>query len=56
MLMLSADDTVQRIAVTPGRLDGGWVAIAASSLAAGDRVVTAGQGRLEEGNRVRVLP
>lgn len=56
VLMLSADDTVRRVAVTPGRLDGGWVAIAASSLAVGDRVVTAGQGRLEEGSRVRVLP
>ncbi|MBD3895799.1 efflux RND transporter periplasmic adaptor subunit [Halomonas sp. ML-15] len=56
VLLVTADDTIRRIAVTPGRLTGNWVTLPASSLAAGDRVVTAGQGRLEEGDRVRVLP
>ncbi|WP_104202476.1 efflux RND transporter periplasmic adaptor subunit [Billgrantia saliphila] len=49
------DDIVQRIAVTPGRLAGGWVTVTAS-LEPGTQVVTAGQGRLEAGMRVRVLP
>ncbi|MGR2738991.1 efflux RND transporter periplasmic adaptor subunit [Billgrantia sp. Q4P2] len=56
VLMLAEDDTVQRMAVTPGRLANGWVTVSAAALAPGERVVTAGQGRLEEGDRVRVLP
>ncbi|KAA0011262.1 efflux RND transporter periplasmic adaptor subunit [Billgrantia pellis] len=49
------DDIVQRVAITPGRLAGSWVTITAP-LEPGAQVVTAGQGRLEEGMRVRVLP
>ncbi|QTP58559.1 efflux RND transporter periplasmic adaptor subunit [Billgrantia antri] len=56
VLMLSDDDTVRQVAVTTGRLVDGWVSVTASSLASGERVVTAGQGRLEQGDRVRVLP
>ncbi|MGR4068993.1 efflux RND transporter periplasmic adaptor subunit [Billgrantia sp. C5P2] len=56
VLVLTDDDAIQRMAVTPGRLADGWVTVSAASLAAGERVVTAGQGRLDEGDRVRVLP
>nr|WP_244964821.1 efflux RND transporter periplasmic adaptor subunit [Halomonas kenyensis] len=56
VLALNDDDTVRRVPVTPGRLAGGWVTVNGEGLAPGDGVVTAGQGRLEEGMRVRVLP
>ncbi|MFQ3786822.1 efflux RND transporter periplasmic adaptor subunit [Halomonas sp. A29] len=56
VLMLAEDDTVLPMAVTPGRLANGWVTVSDAALAPGERVVTAGQGRLEEGDRVRVLP
>lgn len=56
VLALTHDDTVRRIPVTPGRLNGGWVSVSAEALGPDDRVVTAGQGRLEDGMRVRVLP
>lgn len=56
VLALNDDDTIRRASVTPGRLAGGWVSVNGEGLAPGDRVVTAGQGRLEEGMRVRVLP
>lgn len=56
VLVLDDDDRVRPVAVTPGRLADGWVAVSAASLAPGARVVTAGQGRLEAGERVRVLP
>jgi RND family efflux transporter MFP subunit len=56
VLALNDDDTIRRAPVTPGRLAGGWVTVNGEGLAPGDRVVTAGQGRLEEGMRVRVLP
>ncbi|PMR75465.1 efflux RND transporter periplasmic adaptor subunit [Billgrantia endophytica] len=55
VLTLSEDDVVRRVPVVPGRLVDDWVAVAAT-LTPRDRVVTAGQGRLEEGDRVRVLP
>ncbi|MCE8015838.1 efflux RND transporter periplasmic adaptor subunit [Halomonas sp. MCCC 1A17488] len=56
VLMLDADESVRHVAVTPGRLADGWVSVSAEGLAPGDRVVTAGQGRLEESAQVRVLP
>ncbi|WP_176817174.1 efflux RND transporter periplasmic adaptor subunit [Franzmannia pantelleriensis] len=56
VLALNDDDTIRRVHVMPGRLAGGWVSVNGEGLATGDRVVTAGQGRLEEGMRVRVLP
>ncbi|QTF93944.1 efflux RND transporter periplasmic adaptor subunit [Halomonas sp. BM-2019] len=56
VLALNDDDTIRRAPVTPGRLAGGWVSVNGEGLAPGDRVVTAGQGRLEAGMRVRVLP
>ncbi|MGQ4877568.1 efflux RND transporter periplasmic adaptor subunit [Billgrantia sp. LNSP4103-1] len=56
VLALDDDDTVRRVAVTPGRLSNGWVSVTATALDTGDRVVTAGQGRLEHGMQVRVLP
>ncbi len=56
VLTIGDDDTIRRAPVTPGRLAGGWVSVNGEGLAPGDRVVTAGQGRLEEGMRVRVLP
>ena len=56
VLALDDDDRVRRAPVTPGRLAGGWVSVNGEGLAPGDRVVTAGQGRLEAGMRVRVLP
>lgn len=48
-------DVVHSVPVIPGRLGEEWVSVSAS-LAPGDRVVTAGHGRLAEGERVRVLP
>lgn len=56
VLAIGDDDTIRRVRVTPGRLAGGWVSVNGEGLAPGDRVVTAGQGRLEAGMRVRVLP
>ncbi|WP_355661549.1 efflux RND transporter periplasmic adaptor subunit [Halomonas salifodinae] len=56
VLALDDDDRVRLAPVTPGRLAGGWVSVNGEGLAPGDRVVTAGQGRLEAGMRVRVLP
>lgn len=56
VLVVADDDTIERVAVTPGRLADGWVTVSAVTLASGERVVTAGQGRLEEGDRVKVLP
>lgn len=56
VLALREDDTVRRIGVTAGRLADGWVSVSAASLSAGDRVITAGQGGLDEGMQVRVLP
>ncbi|WP_253444043.1 efflux RND transporter periplasmic adaptor subunit [Halomonas sp. Y3] len=56
VLVLNADDTVRRAPVMPGRLAGGWVSVSGEGLVPGERVVTAGQGRLEEGIRVRILP
>ncbi len=55
VLVLTDDGTVQRVPVAPGRLGNGWVSIEAP-LAPGDRVVVAGQGRLQQGDAVRVLP
>ncbi|PMR69889.1 efflux RND transporter periplasmic adaptor subunit [Halomonas heilongjiangensis] len=55
VLALTEDDVVRRVPVMPGRVTDDWVTISAS-LAPRQRVVTAGQGRLEEGDRVRVLP
>lgn len=55
VLALTEEDAVRRVPVSPGRLDSGWVAIEAP-LAPGDRVVIAGQGRLQPGDVVRVLP
>lgn len=56
VLALSDDDTIRHVPVTPGRLADGWVSVNGEGLVPGDRVVTAGQGRLEAGMRVRVLP
>ncbi|WP_163558844.1 efflux RND transporter periplasmic adaptor subunit [Halomonas sp. NO4] len=56
VLVLDDDERVHRVAVTPGRLAQGWVAVSSPSLSAGNRVVTAGQGRLTAGDRVKVLP
>lgn len=56
VLVLTDDETIGRVSVTPGRLTSGWVTVSAASLVSGERVVTAGQGRLEEGDPVRVLP
>jgi membrane fusion protein, multidrug efflux system len=55
VLALTDDETVRRVAVAPGRLENDWVTISAP-LSLGDRVVTAGQGRLQQGDSVRVLP
>ncbi|MDI5986984.1 efflux RND transporter periplasmic adaptor subunit [Halomonas sp. M4R5S39] len=55
VLALTEDDVVRRVPVMPGRVTDDWVTISAS-LAPRQRVVTAGQGRLEEGDWVRVLP
>lgn len=55
VLVLTDDETVRRVPVTPGRLADGWVTISAP-LSPGDRVVVAGQGRLQQGDSVRVLP
>lgn len=55
VLALTDDETVQRVAVSPGRLENDWVTIEAP-LSPGDRVVVAGQGRLQQGDSVRVLP
>jgi RND family efflux transporter MFP subunit len=46
---------VERVRIAPGRLSGEWVDVH-EGLAAGDRVVIAGQGRLVSGGPVRVLP
>ncbi|MCE9684345.1 efflux RND transporter periplasmic adaptor subunit [Halomonas alkalisoli] len=54
VLALTDDETVRRVAVAPGRLADGWVTISAP-LSPGDRVVVAGQGRLQQGDSVRVL-
>lgn len=56
VMTLNTDDIVERVSVTPGRLTHGWVTVTAADLKPGDRVITAGQGRLEAGARVRVLP
>ncbi len=56
VLALSEDDTVRYAAVTAGRLADGWVSVSSATLSPGDRVVTAGQGRVEEGMQVEVLP
>lgn len=55
VLVLSDDDAVRRVPVAAGRLSGDWVTVS-GALSPRDRVVTAGQGRLVEGDRVRVLP
>ncbi|PAU78035.1 efflux RND transporter periplasmic adaptor subunit [Halomonas salipaludis] len=55
VLALTDDERVRRVAVAPGRLENDWVTISAP-LSLGDRVVTAGQGRLQQGDSVRVLP
>ncbi|MCG6657374.1 efflux RND transporter periplasmic adaptor subunit [Halomonas campisalis] len=55
VLALTDDETVRRVPVAPGRLENGWVTVSAP-LSAGDRVVVAGQGRLQQGDSVRVLP
>lgn len=53
------DDTdthrVSRVPITAGRLQGREIEIT-SGLSAGDRVVVAGQGRLSDGQAVRVVP
>jgi multidrug efflux pump subunit AcrA (membrane-fusion protein) len=54
VLRMNDKDIVERVPIVPGRLDSDWVAVNAS-LAPGDRVVIAGQGRLVEGRRARVL-
>ncbi|MGM0783272.1 MAG: efflux RND transporter periplasmic adaptor subunit [Pseudomonadota bacterium] len=56
VLALSEDDTVRHVAVTAGRLADGWVSVSSATLDPGDRVVTAGQGRVAEGMQVGVLP
>lgn len=61
VLVLTDDNRVRRVSVAPGRLNHGWVALttvedAEATLVPGARVITAGQGRLEPGNRVSVLP
>lgn len=55
VLALDEGDGVHKVQITPGRLAGDWVGVE-SDLATGVRVVIAGQGRLVEGDRVRVLP
>ncbi|WP_111412521.1 efflux RND transporter periplasmic adaptor subunit [Billgrantia lactosivorans] len=56
VLAVDDGDRVRHVDVTPGRLADGWVAVRTDALSPGDRVVTAGQGRLEDADRVRVLP
>lgn len=52
----SDDETrVHRVSITAGRLDGEMIEIT-TGLSAGDRVVSGGQGRLSDGQAVRVLP
>ncbi|MGM0658261.1 MAG: efflux RND transporter periplasmic adaptor subunit [Pseudomonadota bacterium] len=48
------DGEAQRVAVETGRLGGGWVAVY-GDIAAGDRIVTAGQALLLDGEAVRVI-
>lgn len=55
VLSLTDDDRVNRVPVVAGRMNGDWVVVEAA-LSPRERVVVAGQGRLVEGERVRVLP
>ena len=49
------DGRAEQLAVAPGRLADGWLAVD-GQVAAGDRIVVAGQAHLLDGEPVRVLP
>ncbi len=53
LLRLDAEDIVHRVSIVPGRMFDGTIEVQ-GGLAAGDRVIVAGQGRVLPGERVQV--
>lgn len=49
------DGRAEQVSVLPGRLSAGWIEVG-GNIAAGDRIVVAGQSHLLDGEPVRVLP